>query len=67
MSIDITNSAEEEGENRLAYQIASDELQRVSVCYFSGRLGQQEFSVVAPSDDRYGSETLDPHCVLRSC
>jgi hypothetical protein len=54
------NSAEEEGGNRLAYQIASDELQGVSGCYFSGRPGQQEFNAVAPSE-----EANDPATGLR--
>ena len=54
------NFAEEEGGNRLAYQIASDELQGVSGRYFSGRPGQQEFSAVAPS-----GETNDPATGLR--
>jgi hypothetical protein len=35
------NSAEEEGGNRLAYLIASDELQGVSGRYFSGRPGSK--------------------------
>jgi hypothetical protein len=39
------NSAEEEGGNRLAYLIASDELQGVSGHYFSGRPGQQEYQM----------------------
>ena len=39
------NSAEEEGGNRLAYLIASDELQGVSVRYFSGRPGKQEYQM----------------------
>ena len=55
------NSAEEEGGNRLAYQIASDELQGVSGRYFSGRPGQQqEFNAVAPSE-----EANDPATGLR--
>ena len=54
------NSAEEEGGNRLAYLIASDELQGVSGRYFSGRPGQQEFSAVAPSE-----EASDPATGLR--
>ncbi len=45
------NSAEEEGGNRLAYQIASDELWGVSGRYFSGQPGQQEFNTVAPSEE----------------
>ena len=54
------NSAEEEGGNRLAYLIASDELQGVSGRYFSGRPGQQEFSAVASSE-----EANDPATGLR--
>ena len=53
-------SAEEEGGNRLAYLIASDELQGVSGRYFSGRPGQQEFGAVAPSE-----EASDPATGLR--
>eukprot|EP01036_Dinobryon_divergens_P025007 gene25007-33511_t len=53
-------ASEEEGGNRLAYLIASDELQGVSGSYFSGRPGQQEFSAVAPSE-----EANDPATGLR--
>ena len=56
------NSAEEEGGNRLAYLIASDELQGMIGRYFSGRPGQQEFSAVAPSEEAsHRSETLESH------
>ena len=46
---------------RMISYLIYDELQRVSWRHFNGRLGQQEFSVVAPSDDHYGFGTLDPH------